>query len=42
MSMEMVDRIHEQGIELNGTTNLKEPTQHDVTVTAGLSFHMAK
>ena len=43
LSMEMVDRIREQGIVLTGTsTGLVEPTQHDVVVTAGLSFPLTK
>jgi hypothetical protein len=40
--MEMVDRIREQGIVIDGSTGLNEPTQHDVTVTAGLSFPLSK
>ena len=42
LSMEMVDRIREQGIVIEGSTGLNEPTQHDVTVTAGLSFPLSK
>ena len=42
LSMEMVDRIREPGIVLTGATGLREPTQHDVTVTAGLSFPLTK
>jgi len=42
LSMEMVDRIREQGIVIEGSTGLTEPTQHDVTVTAGLSFPLSK
>jgi hypothetical protein len=42
LSMEMVDRIREQGIVVEGATGLTEPTQHDVTVTAGLSFPITK
>lgn len=42
LSMEMVDRIREQGIVIENTTGIKEPTQHDVTVTAGLSFALGK
>ena len=42
LSMEMVDRIREQGIVIEGSTGLNEPTQHDVMVTAGLSFPLSK
>ena len=43
LSMEIVDRIREQGIVVNGsTTGLVEPTQHDVAITAGLSFALTK
>jgi len=42
LSMEMVDRIREQGIVIEGSTGLTEPTQHDVTITAGLSFPLSK
>jgi len=43
LSMEMADRIREQGIVVNGTTTgLTEPTQHDVMITAGLSFPLTK
>jgi len=43
LSMEMVDRIREQGVVLTGTTTgLVEPTQHDVVITAGLSFPLTK
>jgi len=42
LSVEMVDRIREQGIVIDGSTGLNEPTQHDVTVTAGLSFPLGK
>lgn len=42
ISVEMVDRIRQQGIEVDGATGLNEPTQHDVTITAGLSFPLSK
>ncbi len=43
LSVEMVDRIREQGVVLTATTvGLVEPTQHDVAVTAGLSFPLTK
>jgi len=42
LSMEMVDRIREQGAELTGLTGVKAPTQHDITITAGLSFPLMK
>ena len=43
LSMEMVDRIRQQGAELTATTTgLVEPTQHDVMITAGLSFPLTK
>lgn len=38
LSMEMVDRIRQQGIVIDGATLLTEPTQHDATITAGLTF----
>ena len=42
ISVQMVDRIRQQGIEVEGATGLNEPTQHDVTITAGLSFPLNK
>ena len=42
LAVEMVDRIHEQGIVIEGSTGLNEPTQHDVMITAGLSFPLGK
>ena len=42
LSVDMVDRIRQQGIEVEGATGLNEPTQHDVTITAGLSFPLSK
>lgn len=42
LSVEMVDRIRQQGIDVPGATGLNEPTQHDVTITAGLSFPLNK
>ena len=43
LSTEIVDRIREQGAVLTGTsTGLNEPTQHDVVITAGLSFPLTK
>lgn len=42
LSVEMVDRIREQGIVIEGSTGLNEPTQHDVMITAGLSFGLNK
>ena len=42
LSVDMVDRIRRQGIEVDGATGLNEPTQHDVTITAGLSFGLGK
>ena len=42
LAMEMVDRIRRQGVVVDGATNLTEPTQHDLTITAGLSFPLTK
>lgn len=42
LSMEMADRIREQGIVIDGSTQLYEPTQHDLFITAGLSFPLTK
>jgi hypothetical protein len=41
ITMDVVDRIHEQGIELApGSIDFEEPTQHDIGVTAGLTFQL--
>jgi hypothetical protein len=38
LTVDGVDRIHKQGLESPNLTNVIEPTQHDMAVTAGLTF----
>ena len=37
-----VDRIHEQSIEASSITGVTDPLQHDVTISAGLSFPLGR
>lgn len=38
LTFDAVDRIHDNGLEGDTLTGLIQPTQHDIAVTAGLTF----
>jgi hypothetical protein len=42
LSVDVLDRIHEQGIEAPGLSGQTEPLQHDITFSAGLSFPLGR
>lgn len=42
LTVDVMDRIHPQGIDAPGLGALVEKTQHDIMVSAGLSFPLGK